>query len=67
MLDESGHFLMSMDSSEQLVIGNGEVLLINSKTGESFRLGSTIGEARVKLEELGKDEAFPDFMTDYTL
>lgn len=65
MIDESGHFWMSMDSLEQIVIGNGEVLLINSKTGESTRIGSTVGEARTRLEELSKDEFFPDFMTDY--
>ncbi|SMC56794.1 hypothetical protein [Sporomusa malonica] len=65
MVEESGHFWMSMDSSEQLVIGNGEVLLINSKTGESTRIGNTVDEARTKLKELSKDEFFPDFMTDY--
>ena len=62
---ESQYFWTSMDSLEQVVIGNGEILLINTRTEESTKIGITLDEARNKLVELGKDEDFPDFMNDY--
>jgi hypothetical protein len=55
---------MSRDSLEQILVGNGEFLLINSKTRESTGIGNTIDEARNKLKELGKDENFSDFIND---
>ncbi|WP_222428108.1 hypothetical protein [Sporomusa sp. KB1] len=61
---ESQYFWMSLDDLEQVVIGNGEVLLIN-KNGESTRIGTTVDEARKRLTDFGKDEDFPDFMNDY--
>ncbi|CVK17815.1 hypothetical protein [Sporomusa sphaeroides] len=61
---ESQYFWTSQDDLEQVVIGNGEILLIN-KTGESTRIGTTLAEARQKLMELDKAEDFPDFMNDY--
>lgn len=63
---ESQYFWTSIDSLEQVVIGNGEILLIN-KNGESIIIGATLDEARKRLVDLGKDEDFPDFMNDYTL
>ncbi|MDF2570970.1 MAG: hypothetical protein K0R55_2574 [Sporomusa sp.] len=65
-MEEFGHFWMGMDSLEQLVIGNGEILLVNTKNGESTKIGNTLAEARSKLAELSKDENFPDFMNDYS-
>ena len=61
---ESQYFWMSLDDLEQVVIGNGEILLIN-KNGESTRIGATVDEARKRLIDFGKDEDFPDFMNDY--
>lgn len=61
---ESQYFWTSQDDLEQVVIGNGEILLIN-KTGESIKIGTTLNEARNKLIDLGKDEDFPAFMNDY--
>ncbi|WP_094605961.1 hypothetical protein SPSIL_055500 [Sporomusa silvacetica DSM 10669] len=61
---ESQYFWMSLDDLEQVVIGNGEILLIN-KNGESTRIGTTVDEARKRLIDFGKDEDFPDFMNDY--
>lgn len=61
---ESQYFWTSQDDLEQVVIGNGEILLIN-KHGESTRIGTALDEARQKLIDLGKDDDFPDFMNDY--
>jgi hypothetical protein len=57
-------FWISRDSLEQILVGNGEFLLINSKTRESTGIGNTIDEARNKLKELGKAENFSDFIND---
>lgn len=61
---ESQYFWKSMDDLEQVVIGNGEILLID-KDGKSTIIGATLDEARRRLEDLGKDEDFPEFMNDY--
>jgi len=61
---ESQYFWKSMDDLEQVVIGNGEILLLD-KDGKSAIIGTTLDEARRRLAELGKDEDFPDFMNDY--
>jgi hypothetical protein len=61
---ESQYYWKSLDDLEEVVIGNGEILLIN-KNGELLQIGSTLAEARNKLRDLGKDEDFPDFMNDY--
>jgi tRNA splicing endonuclease len=61
---EAQYFWKSMDDLEQVVIGNGEILLLD-KNGESTVIGATLADARKRLAELGKDEEFPDFMNDY--
>jgi len=61
---ESQYFWMSLNDLEQVVIGNGEILLIN-KNGESTRIGTTVDEARKRLTDFGKSEDFPDFMNDF--
>lgn len=61
---ESQYFWTSIDSLEQVVVGNGEILLID-RNGESTIIGITLDEARRKLTDLGRDEDFPDFMNDY--
>lgn len=61
---ESQYFWKSMDDLEQVVIGNGEILLID-KNEKSIVLGATLSEARMSLSQMGKDEDFPDFMNDH--
>lgn len=61
---EAQYVWTSVDALEQVVIGNGEILLIN-KAGEATRIGITLEEARNTLIDLGRDEDFPEFMNDY--
>ena len=61
---ESQYFWKSLDELEQVVIGNGEILLMD-KQGQTIKIGATLDEARKTLANLGKDEDFPDFMHDY--
>lgn len=61
---ESQYFWTSRDELEQVVIGNGEILLIN-KDGDSTIIGATLDEARKCISDLGKADDFPDFMHDY--
>ncbi|SDE89047.1 hypothetical protein [Sporomusa acidovorans] len=61
---ESQYYWKSLDDLEEVVIGNGEILLIN-RNGELTQIGTTLDDARNKLRDLGKDEDFPDFMNDY--
>lgn len=61
---EAQYFWKSTDDLEQVVIGNGEILLLD-KNGEATVIGATLDDARRKLADLGKDEEFPDFMNDY--
>lgn len=61
---ESQYFWKGMDDREQVVIGNGEILLID-KNEKTTIIGATLDEARRRLTEMGKDEDFPDFMNDH--
>lgn len=61
---EAQYFWTSLDELEQVVIGNGEILLIN-REGKSTLLGTTLDAARKSLSDLGKADDFPDFMHDY--
>lgn len=54
-------FWFSDDMEEQVVVANGQFILLNSNTRRVERLGDTIEEAKDTLKVLGKFENFPDF------
>ncbi|CVK20448.1 MULTISPECIES: hypothetical protein [Sporomusa] len=57
----SASFWYSEDMEEQVVVLNGEFLLLNSNTRRVEKLGGTMDEAREALKTLGKFEEFPAF------
>lgn len=57
----SANYWFSEDMEEQVVVLNGEYLLLNANTRRVEKLGGTIDEARESLKVLGKYEEFPTF------
>ena len=54
-------FWFSDDMEEQVVVADGQFILLNSNTRRAERLGETLDEAKETLKVLGKFEDFPDF------
>ncbi len=54
-------FWYSDDMEDQVVVSNGEFLLLNANTRRVEKLGGSIDEAKETLKVLGKFEDFPDF------
>lgn len=53
-------FWYSDDMEEQVVVSNGEFLLLNVNTRRAEKLGGSIDEAQKTLKALGKLEDFSD-------
>ena len=61
METEFTQFWCGNDLREHIIMSDGEYILTDTKIRKVATLGRTIGEAKLKIKELGKNNNFLDF------